>query len=440
MKVAVFGLGYVGTVTAACLAEAAHDVWAVDVDVEKVAAVSRGVSPVAEPGLDELVQRSVEQGRLHATTEISPAISEAEVVLICVGTPSSPNGSTDLSQVDRTVEAIARFLPVVEPPASGYRSVVLRSTVPPGTVDAFIGPRLRGLPGSTPCEHGYAMCPEFLREGSGISDFFAPPLLVLGTSDPRVSTAVGELFSFVDRPMRVVDVRTAEALKYACNAFHATKVSFTNELARLFRSLEVDARTVMDLFCEDTILNLSPRYLRPGFAFGGSCLPKDLRSLLYLARKSDLDLPLLAGTLASNVSAVDAVVDRIVASDARAVAVLGLSFKMQTDDLRESPNVTLAETLIGKGFAVRVYDPIVKHSRLTGSNRRYIDAKLPHLSRLLVDSPTTALDGADMALVSSTDSAVIGSLVSNPPRHIIDLSGELGPMVENLEGYAGVCW
>ena len=332
------------------------------------------------------------------------------------------------------------MLPLVEPPASGYRSVVLRSTVPPGTVDAFIGPRLRGLPGSAPCEHGYAMCPEFLREGSGISDFFAPPLLVLGTSDPRVSTAVGELFSFVDRPMRVVDVRTAEALKYACNAFHATKVSFTNELARLFRALEVDARTVMDLFCEDTILNLSPRYLRPGFAFGGSCLPKDLRSLLYLARKSDLDLPLLAGTLASNVSAVDAVVDRIVASDARAVAVLGLSFKMQTDDLRESPNVTLAETLIGKGFEVRVYDPIVKHSRLTGSNRRYIDAKLPHLSRLLVDSPTTALDGADMALVSSTDSAVIGSLMSNPPRHIIDLSGELGPMVENLEGYAGVCW
>ena len=336
MKVAVFGLGYVGTVTAACLAEAAHDVWAVDVDVEKVAAVSRWVSPVAEPGLDELVRRSVDSGGLHATTEISPAISEAEVVLICVGTPSSPNGSTDLSQVDRTVEAIARFLPVVEPPASGYRSVVLRSTVPPGTVDAFIGPRLRGLPRSTPCEHGYAMCPEFLREGSGISDFFAPPLLVLGTSDPRVSTAVGELFSFVDRPMRVVDVRTAEALKYACNVFHATKVSFTNELARLFRTLEVDARTVMDLFCEDTILNLSPRYLRPGFAFGGSCLPKDLRSLLYLARKSDLDLPLLAGTLASNVSAVDAVVDRIVASDARAVAVLGLSFKMQTDDLRES--------------------------------------------------------------------------------------------------------
>ena len=440
MKVAVFGLGYVGTVTAACLAEAAHDVWAVDVDVEKVAAVSRGVSPVAEPGLDELVQRSVTSGGLHATTEISLAISEAEVVLICVGTPSSPNGSTDLSQVDRTVDAIAGLLPVVEPPASGYRSVVLRSTVPPGTVDAFIGPRLRGLPGSTPCEHGYAMCPEFLREGSGISDFFAPPLLVLGTAEPRVSTAVGELFSFVDRPIRVVDVRTAEALKYACNAFHATKVSFTNELARLFRALEVDARTVMDLFCEDTILNLSPRYLRPGFAFGGSCLPKDLRSLLYLARKSDLDLPLLAGTLASNVSAVDAVVDRIVASDVRAVAVLGLSFKMQTDDLRESPNVTLAETLIGKGFEVRVYDPIVKHSRLTGSNRRYIDAKLPHLSRLLVDSPTTALDGADMALVSSTDSAVIGSLMSNPPRHIIDLSGELGPTVESLEGYAGVCW
>jgi GDP-mannose 6-dehydrogenase len=255
-----------------------------------------------------------------------------------------------------------------------------------------------------------------------------------------VSTAVGELFSFVDCPLRVVDARTAEALKYACNAFHATKISFANELARLLRVLHVDARTVMDLFCEDTILNLSPRYLRPGFAFGGSCLPKDLRSLLYLARKHDLDLPLLIGTLASNASAVDAVVDRIVASDARVVALLGLSFKMQTDDLRESPNVTLAETLIGKGFDVRVYDPMVKQSRLTGSNLEYTDEKLPHLSRLLVDTPTKALDGADLALVSSTETTVVRALMSNPPSRIIDLSGELGQTVEDLESYEGVCW
>jgi len=440
MKVAVFGLGYVGTVTAACLAEIGHDVWAVDIDGNKVSAVATGSSPVAEPGLDELVRRTVHAGRLHATADSASAISEAEAVLICVGTPSSPNGGTDLSQVDRTVDSIAHRLPSAAAPASGHRSIVVRSTVPPGTVDALIGPRLRALPSATPCEHGYAMCPEFLREGSGVTDFFAPPLLVIGTADARVSATVGELFAFIDRPLRVADVRTAEALKYACNAFHATKVSFTNEIARLFQTLHVDARTVMELFCEDTALNISPRYLQPGCAFGGPCLPKDLRSLLHLARKNDVDLPLLAGTLASNESTIAQLVDRIVASAAHVVALLGLSFKLHTDDLRESPSVALAETLIGKGFDVRVYDPIVKPSLLTGSNREFIEARLPHLRRLLVDTPAQAIDDADIALVSSTDPAVVEALLANPTSSIIDLSGKLGPMVESLDGYSGVCW
>jgi GDP-mannose 6-dehydrogenase len=255
-----------------------------------------------------------------------------------------------------------------------------------------------------------------------------------------VASALAEVFSFVDRPMRVVDIRSAEALKYACNAFHATKVAFTNELGRLFNILRVDPRAVMDVFCEDTVLNLSPSYLRPGFAFGGSCLPKDVRSLVYLARKHDMDLPLLTGTLASNESAIGAVVEHVLASDVHVIALLGLSFKMQTDDLRESPHVALAETLVGKGFDVRVYDPMVKQSRLTGSNRRYVDAALPHLSRLLVDSPTAALAGADLALVSSTEAAVVDAIVSSPPPRILDLSGGLGTEVEHLDGYAGVCW
>jgi GDP-mannose 6-dehydrogenase len=440
MKVAVFGLGYVGTVTSACLADAAHDVWAVDVDLDKVAAVSRGMSPVAEPGLDALVQRGVSSGRLHATRDISIALSRSEVVLICVGTPSSPNWSTDLSQVERTIDAVAKQLPAVEPPDSRFRCIVLRSTVPPGTVDRLIAPRLRALPADTACRHGYAVCPEFLREGSGINDFFAAPLLVVGTADGRVSTVVEELFAFVDHPLRVVDVRAAEALKYACNAFHATKVSFTNELARLFTALGVDPRAVMDVFCEDTTLNLSPSYLRPGFAFGGSCLPKDLRSLVHMARKHDLDVPLLAGTLASNEYTIEAVVDRVVASDARVIALLGLSFKMQTDDLRESPHVALAETLIGKGFDMRVYDPLIERRRLIGSNRRFADAALPHLRRLLVDDPMVALEGADLALVSSTEPSVVDAIVANPPHTILDLNGGLGPTVEQLDGYEGVCW
>ena len=229
---------------------------------------------------------------------------------------------------------------------------------------------------------GAAMCPEFLREGSGIADFFASPFAVVGTADPQVAQAVTDLFAFLDQPVRVVDVRIAEALKYACNAFHATKVSFANEISRLFRLLGVDSREVMSLFCEDHVLNISPSYLRPGFAFGGSCLPKDLRSLLHLARMNGADLPLLAGTLATNELVINEVVDRVVARDDHTVALLGLSFKMNTDDLRESPNVELAERLIGKGFDVRIYDPVVNPARLVGANRRHVESKLPHLGRL----------------------------------------------------------
>jgi GDP-mannose 6-dehydrogenase len=284
------------------------------------------------------------------------------------------------------------------------------------------------------------MCPEFLREGSGIADFFASPFVVAGTSDPVVAKAVTGVFGFLGQPVRVVDVRTAEALKYACNAFHATKVSFANEVSRLFRLLGVDSREVMSLFCEDRVLNISPSYLSPGFAFGGSCLPKDLRSLLHLARMNGADLPLLAGTLATNELVINEVVDRVVASDARSVALLGLSFKMNTDDLRESPNVELAERLIGKGLDVRIYDPVVNPTRLVGANRRHVELKLPHLGRLLAREPADALRGAAVAIVSSSDRAVLDALVASPPRHLVDLCGWLGSEVESLPGYEGLSW
>jgi GDP-mannose 6-dehydrogenase len=287
---------------------------------------------------------------------------------------------------------------------------------------------------------GAAMCPEFLREGSGVADFFAPPFLVAGTCDPRVAEMVTSLLGFLGQPVRVVEVRVAEALKYACNAFHATKVSFANEMSRLLRLLGVDSREVMSLFCEDQVLNVSPAYLRPGFAFGGSCLPKDLRSLLHLARVHGADLPLLAGTLATNELVISEAVDRVVACDARAVALLGLSFKTNTDDLRESPNVELAERLIGKGFDVRIYDPVVNPARLVGANRRQVEAKLPHLERLLTREPGAALRGADVAIVSASDDAVADALLMNPPRRLIDLSGRLGSDVESLPGYEGFGW
>jgi len=440
MRVAVLGLGYVGTVTAACLAAHGHDVWGVDVDTTKVRLITDGRSPVVEPGLDGLVAEGVRRHRLHATTSAVEALEGADISLLCVGTPSTTRGGTDLTYVRRAVEDVAAALMVVSPPSSGVHAVVVRSTVPPGTVDGVVAPMLVDLLDGSPLRVGTAMCPEFLREGSGISDFFHPPLVVAGTADARVARLVSELFAFLDDPVRVVDVRTAEALKYASNAFHATKISFANEMARLYRLLDVDARQVMELFCEDTVLNISSAYLRPGFAFGGSCLPKDLRSLLHLARVNSADLPLLAGTLASNTLAVNEVVDRIVAADARRLALLGLSFKTDTDDLRESPNVELAERLIGKGIDVRIYDPVVNPTRLVGANRQYVESRLPHLHRLLTPDPLSALDSADVAVVSTTDRDVVAALLACPSPRVIDLSGRLGPDVESLPGYEGVGW
>ena len=440
MKVAVVGLGYVGTVTAACLASRGHDVWGVDVDAAKVDEIRGGRSPVAEPGLDALVAQTVADGTLHATNSCADALDQADLSLVCVGTPSAPRGGTDLTYIRRAVDDIVVALRATQAPASGQHSVVIRSTVPPGTVEGLVIPALTDGLAGTEIAIGAAMCPEFLREGSGIADFFASPLIVVGTSDPRAAQAVTEVFSFLDQPVRVVDVRTAEALKYACNAFHATKVSFTNEVSRLFRLMGVDSREVMSLFCEDDVLNISATYLRPGFAFGGSCLPKDLRSLLHQARMHGADLPLLAGTLATNELVVNEAVDRVVACDGRTVALLGLSFKSDTDDLRESPNVELAERLIGKGFDVRIYDPVVNPARLIGANRRHVESKLPHLGRLLTHEPAEALRGADAAVVSSAERAVLDALLTIPPPHVIDISGRLGGEVESLPGYEGLGW
>ncbi|TDD60751.1 UDP-glucose/GDP-mannose dehydrogenase family protein [Kribbella antibiotica] len=445
MKVAVFGLGYVGSVTAACLAAAGHDVWGVDVDTAKVGPITEGHSPVVEPGLDELVADGVTAGRLHATTDPRLALDRADVSLICVGTPSTPAGSTDLTYIKRAVRDIAEAAHVVVPPESGFHSIVIRSTVPPGTVDEVVAKVLADVPPPAGLTFGTAMCPEFLREGSGLADFYDPPFVVVGTEFPTVGVQLSELFAFLmnsslGQEVQVVEVRTAEALKYACNAFHATKVAFANEMGRIFRNYEVDSREVMRLFVQDTSLNISPYYLKPGFAFGGSCLPKDLRSVLHLARVNDTELPLLAGTLATNERSISDIVDRVIAGPGREVALLGLSFKVSTDDLRESPNVELAERLIGKGYNLRIYDAIVNPSRLVGANLRHVESKLPHLQRVLTDDPAAALRGADVALVSATDKAAVDALLAAPPARTIDLSGRLGDSVEALPGYEGVGW
>jgi GDP-mannose 6-dehydrogenase len=440
MKVAVFGLGYVGTVTAAALASNGHEVWGVDVDPTKVGLVADGKSPVFEPGIEGLVRAGALTGRLRATCDPAEALDGAELSLVCVGTPSSSRGSTDLSYVERVVVDIAETLASGTPVPDDRHAVVIRSTVPPGTVDEVVAPLLDEHLVGTRVVARAGMCPEFLREGSALVDFYDAPYTVVGTHHPEVADTVRTLLWFLSSPVEVVHPRVAESLKYACNAFHAVKVSFANELGRLLRIFDVDAREVMRLFCLDSKLNISPSYLQPGFAFGGSCLPKDLRALLYLARVNSVDLPLLSGVLDTNEVSVDDVVDRVVAADVHRVALLGLSFKMDSDDLRESPYVDLAETLIGKGFDVRIFDPIVDPAKLVGANRRHLLSKLPHVQRTMRPDPESALEGADLAVVANNDRAIVSALIRTPPRRIIDLHGRLGGGVEALESYEGVAW
>lgn len=440
MRIAIFGLGYVGAVTAAGLASRGHDVCGVDVDSVKVDHIRSGRSPVVEPGIEQLIATAAVSGRLTATTDPVVALDRADVSLVCVGTPSAQHGGTDLTYLRRALQDIRQALVAAQPPASGFHAVVIRSTVPPGTGDNVVRETFAAASLPAGWSVGTAMCPEFLREGSGVADFFNPPFVVLGTADERVAALVTDMFAFLDRKVSVVDVRSAEALKYSCNAFHAVKVSFANELARIFRGFGVDSREVMQVFSEDTILNISPAYLRPGFAFGGSCLPKDLRALLDMARVNVVDVPLLAGTLRTNELVIADVVDRLIASPFRSVAMLGLSFKMDTDDLRESPYVELAERLIGKGFGVRIYDPIVNPERLMGSNLRYVASRLPHLRRLMCATPGEALRGAEVALMATSDRAVVDELRTSPPEWILDLHGRLGPEIERVPGYEGIGW
>jgi GDP-mannose 6-dehydrogenase len=441
VNVTVFGLGYVGTVTATCLAARGHRVVGVDVNIDKVMAVNSGRSPVVEPGLGELLAGAVGSGSLVATESVSYGLESSDLSIICVGTPSALNGSTDLSYVRKVVAEIGAVLAGSDRP----HTVVVRSTVPPGTVDDVVAPLLETTSGRViGTDLHAAMCPEFLREGSSVADFFAPPFLVIGGTT-AAAAAVTELFGFLDCSIDTVPIRAAESIKYACNAFHAVKVSFANELSRLYRMLDVDSRRVMEVFVQDRQLNISPAYLRPGFAFGGSCLPKDLRSLLYLGRMHSVDLPLLQASLTSNDILIREVADRILlAVDSaggsnRRVALLGLSFKQNTDDLRESPNVALAEILLGKGLEVSIHDPLINLTKLTGTNLSYVRDRLPHLHKVLHDNPAAALKGAHVAVVFSADETARAAVAQAAPPVVFDLNGRMAEL-EMLAGYQGVGW
>ena len=421
MRIAVFGIGYVGSVTAACLATAGHDVLAVDLHPGKVDAINAGRSPIVEAGLEPLVRDAVAAGALRATTSADDAAGR-DVSLICVGTPSLPHGGQDLDALTRVCSDLgARF------GDHPYPVVIVRSTVLPGAIQREALPILERASGRrVGASLGLCAAPEFLREGSGVADFYAPPMTVLGPVDPRAGDIAAALLGMPGAPTLRLSPDEAVLVKYASNAFHALKVAFANEVDALAARLGADGRAVMGAFAEDRKLNLSASYLRPGFAFGGSCLPKDLRALLYAARHQDLSLPLLESILPSNERRVQEALAQIAAAGARRIAVLGLSFKPGTDDLRESPLVSLVETLVGRGFEVRVFDPSLALENLTGSNQRFIVRALPHLHALLAPSRDEATRGAELVVLGHARREGEEGFTPAPGQRVLDLAHGAG--------------
>lgn len=419
MIISVFGLGYVGCVSAACLAADGHRVIGVDVNAAKVAMLGEGSSPIVEPGLAELVAQTVASGRLRATLDAAQALQESEVVLVCIQTPSADNGSLDLRYIVQVAEQIGTGLRE----RTGRCTVAFRSTMLPGTMEQVVLPMLERASGQPAGpQYGVGYLPEFLREGSAIDDHRHPSRTVIGASDARTADTLRSLFRHLAAPEVVCELRTAELVKYADNAFHALKVAFANEIGALCRGAGIDSHRLMQTFCLDTKLNVSPAYLRPGAAFGGSCLPKDLRALSHWARGMDLQVPVLEAVLASNEVHQRRALSLVMRQGHRQVGVLGLSFKDGTDDLRESPAVTLVEQLVGKGYDVRIYDPSVAITRLMGRNKAYIERELPHIASLLVDDVDALLD-ASQTIVIAKRSSDFGHAVKRlrPDHTVVDL-------------------
>ncbi|MHB1814309.1 MAG: nucleotide sugar dehydrogenase [Steroidobacteraceae bacterium] len=423
MRVSVFGLGHVGCVTAARLAEAGHKVIGVDVNGEKVARVNSGLSPIVEPGLGDLLGRVKATGHLRATCSCEEAVAASDLALICVGTPTQSNGRMSAESLARVCRGIGNVLGATRKPYT----VVVRSTVMPGTTAEVIVPALRaGIGNGERPDVKVAVNPEFMREGSALRDFNSPPFTLVGCEDKPTSWQLRELYDKVDAQFVHTSVRTAEMLKYASNAFHALKVCFANEIGDLCEAMRVDAREVMRVFCLDHKLNLSDAYLKPGFAFGGSCLPKDIRALNHAARAADVDTPVLATLLPANVARIRAAAATILATRRRRIGVVGLAFKSGTDDLRESPIVAVVECLIGKGLQVRILDHNVAVARLTGANGRYIEGAIPHISSLMCESAEELLEHAEVLLIGNADEqseAVVGA--ARPGQVIVDLTRSL---------------
>jgi len=438
MRISIFGIGYVGAVSSACLADLGHEVIGVDVAAEKVAMLARGQSPIVEAEIDELIVGGVKSGRLSATQDVADAIARTDISFISVGTPSAPNGSVSMRAVDEVVQTIGRALASKKTP----HTVVMRSTVPPGTAEDRVIPVLERESGRK-LGNGlnYYSNPEFLRESTSVRDFHQPPFTLVGAPAGDDAAVVREIYSPIDAPVHVTPYRVAESVKYLSNVYHAVKLAFANEAGAVLASYGVDAREAFRLFCEDRVLNVSPAYLKPGFAFGGSCLPKDIRSFLALADANDVAAPFLKQVMPSNQAIIDRTYEAIARHGRQRVALFGLAFKQGTDDLRESPFVLLAERLIGKGYDLRIFDRSVEVARLVGSNRSFIDREIPHLEKLMVNNPAEALEGARIAVVGHVGKedrpALLGALKD---QTVLDLAGI--PEIKSHPGiaYQGLCW
>jgi GDP-mannose 6-dehydrogenase len=437
MKISVLGLGYVGTVTAGCLAQQGHDVIGVDPEPRKVDLINAGQSPIIEKDIGKIIAQQVAAGRLVASIEAVDAVQRSDLVMVCVGTPSRGNGDIDLTYVRRVAEQIGAAMRS----HPGAPAVVIRSTMLPGTMREVVIPALEAASGrKAGAEFGVCINPEFLREGSAVHDYFNPPKTVIGELNEASGKLLASLYAHLEAPLVRTDIETAEMVKYTDNVWHALKVGFANEIGNVCKGLGVDGHRVMDIFCKDTKLNLSPYYLKPGFAFGGSCLPKDLRALLYKAKMLDVTVPILAAILPSNEQQIERGVRAVVERGSKKVGVLGFSFKAGTDDLRESPVVELTERLLGKGFDLRIYDSNVNMARIHGANRDYILNRVPHISRLMVSSIGEVMSHADTIVIGNA----APEFADVPQRlrgsqGIVDLVRING--ARSVAGvYEGLCW
>ncbi|WLI88937.1 nucleotide sugar dehydrogenase [Massilia sp. R2A-15] len=438
MRISVFGLGYVGAVSCGCLPELGHQVIGVDTNPLKVQMINDGQSPVVEEGINELITAAVAAGRLRATHDVEDAVLNSDVSLISVATPSNADYSPNLSAVDAVIRSIGAVLRKKD----GPHVIVLRSTVPPGTTEDRILPILLESSGRQ-IGDGLSLVfnPEFLREGSSVKDFHNPPQTVVGSLGEAGYAAMEAMYAGIPGAFVRTTTQVAESVKYLCNVFHALKIVFANEAGSVLKACDLDGREVMKIFCQDTQLNISPAYLRPGFAFGGSCLPKEVKGFLTMARDLNVPIPTLSALLDSNEAHIKRAYDMIARDGRRKVALFGLAFKPGTDDMRDSPLVALAERMLGKGFELAIFDRFVKISRLLGKNKEFIEREIPHLDRLLSDSPEAVLKDAEVIVIGHADAEARQAIIAHAKgRRIIDLSGYADLRAAPAAEYEGICW